>query len=61
MGAGNSVPSRKGGWILWMAAVKEERGRSKPGLFMCGRPAAFWSVEELIPEGRVSKWETVKW
>lgn len=46
---------------MWMAAVKEERGRSKPGLFMCGRPAAFWSVEELIPEGRVSKWETVKW
>lgn len=44
-----------------MAAVKEERGRSKPALFMCGRPAAFWSVKEPIPEGGVSKWETVKW
>lgn len=38
--------------LLWMAAIKRGRVIKVGG--------CLWSVDELIPEGRTSKWETAQ-
>lgn len=54
------LEEKKRGWILWMAAVKEGRGVIKAGGVYVWQANHLWSVEELIPEGRVPKWETAQ-
>ena len=55
------MEEKKRGWILWMAAVEEGRGVIKARGVYVWQAKHLWSVEELIPEGRVSKWETARW
>lgn len=41
-------------------SCKRGEGEIKARVVYVWQADHFWSVEELIPEGRVSKWETVK-
>lgn len=54
------LEEKKRGWILWMAAVKGRRRVIKARGVCVWQANRFWSVEELILEGRVSKWETMQ-
>lgn len=54
------LEEKKRGWISWMAAVKGGRRVIKARGVYVWQANHFWSVEELIPEGRVSEWETMQ-
>lgn len=54
------MEEKRRGWILWMAAVKGGSMVIKARGVYVWHADRFWSVEELIPEGRVSERETVQ-
>lgn len=54
------MEEKKRRWILWLAAVEGARGVIKVRGVYVRQANHLWSVEELIPEGRASKWETVQ-
>lgn len=54
------VEEKRRGWISWMAAVRGGSRLIKVRGVYVWHADRFWSVEELVPEGRVSERETVR-